>query len=130
MLQRGDSDIGWADLYIIPDRARLQIEKINFHPSGFYRIMVFLHPDSSTTLILTTSSTRASCSRNPLLFLSGRPSQPHFNLQFVFSYLFLCQFFCHILGVACYLTLPCDCQPHLRPPHPTGLEQGTQIWIH
>ena len=22
MLQRGDSDIGWADLYIIPDRAR------------------------------------------------------------------------------------------------------------
>ena len=24
MLQRGDSDIGWADLYIIPDRARSQ----------------------------------------------------------------------------------------------------------
>ena len=86
MLQRGDSDIGWADLYIIPDRARFQIEKINFHPSRFYWIMVFLHPDSSTTLILTTSSTHASCSRSPLLFLSGRPSQPHFNLQFVFSF--------------------------------------------
>ena len=35
MLQRGDSDIGWADLYIIPDRARFQIEKINLYPSGF-----------------------------------------------------------------------------------------------
>ena len=31
MLQRGDSDIGWADLYIIPDRARFQIEKINLY---------------------------------------------------------------------------------------------------
>ena len=27
MLQRGDSDIGWADLYIIPDRARLPLLK-------------------------------------------------------------------------------------------------------
>ena len=27
MLQRGDSDIGWADLYIIPDRARSHNEK-------------------------------------------------------------------------------------------------------
>ena len=27
MLQRGDSDIGWADLYIIPDRARLPLFK-------------------------------------------------------------------------------------------------------
>ena len=31
MLQRGDSDIGWADLYIIPDRARFHLKNVILH---------------------------------------------------------------------------------------------------
>ena len=58
------------------------------------------------------------------------PHNPTSTSSLYFHICFCVNFICHSLGVACYLTLPCDCQPHLRPPHPTGLEQGTQIWIH
>ena len=40
-MQRGDSDIGWADLYIIPDRARFEIE-------------IFIHLDLSNHDFLTS----------------------------------------------------------------------------
>ena len=121
MLQRGDSDIGWADLYIIPDRARsdkeLELKKNLVIVSAQFRIidytdpydieyacfMVSKPPPLPQWQALTTPLQPPVCAQNILLH------QPNY------------------LGLVGHNALICDCHDQLCPAHQAELEQGPKI---